>query len=257
MLSQDRDWPILSAVFRSGFITADQLFELTASQQTSRTAFSNRLKRLVKNQLLGVQPDVAGVHRLIYRPTEACIQTLLIGGEFYGGRTGFENTLQGAYHALAINDLHLALRRSGRLVRWIPATEICSRNDLTKEKYVKDYDGVALLRVGSREVPLAIEFERVMKTKSRYEEICTALQHERYVRILLYVTPHIHIANYLHDKFSNTSWMNVCVCLLSEFQDDPWNVRVRVATQKIELALRHALEFLPMPQQQDPFSATR
>ena len=128
-----------------------------------------------------------------------------------------------------------------------PGTEICSRNDLTNEKYVKDYDGIAVMKVANREVPMAIEFERVMKTKSRYEAICTALAHERYVRILLYITPHIHIANYLHDKFSNTTWMNVCVCLLSEFQENPWDARVRIATQKVELALRYALEFLPLP----------
>ncbi len=255
-LSQERDWPILRAVFRSGFITADQLFELTQSEEASRRAFSNRLNRLVKNQLLAVQTDRAGMRKLIYCPTEACIQILLIGGEFYGGRTGFENSLQGCYHALTVNDLHLALRRSGRLLRWIPVTEICSRNDLTNERYVKDYDGIAVVKVGDRNVALAIEFERVLKTKSRYEEICKKLQHERYVRILLYITPHIHIANYLHDKFRSTVWMNVCVCLLSDFREDPWNTRVRVTTQDLELPLRYALEFLPGPRQNDPLLAT-
>lgn len=256
VLSEERDWPILRAVFRSGFITADQLFEFTEPEGASRTAFSNRLSRLVKNQLLTVHTDVAGLRKLVYCPTEACIQNLLIGGEFYGGRTGFENSLQGCYHALAINEVHLALRRSGHLVRWIPVTEICSRNDLTNEKYVKDYDGIAVMKVANREVPMAIEFERVMKTKSRYEAICTALAHERYVRILLYITPHVHIANYLHEKFGNTIGMNVCVCLFSEFQHDPWEARVRIATQKIELALRYALEFLPPPHQKDPLLAT-
>ena len=248
-LSRDRDWPILRAVFRSGFITADQLFELTQPEATSRRAFSNRLNRLVKNQLLMVQAEVAGMRKVIYCPTEACIQTLLIGGEFYGGRTGFENTLQGCYHALTINEIHLALRRSGHLLRWIPVTEICSRNDLTTERYVKDYDGIAVMKVGDREVPLAIEFERVLKTKTRYEEIGAKLQHEHYIRILLYITPHIHIANYLYDKFSDTVWMNVCICLLPEFQEDPWNTRVRITTQKMELALSYALEFLPAPRQ--------
>ncbi len=253
-LSRERDWPILETVFRSGYITSEQVFGLTQNPDASRTACCKRLARLVKNGLLSKRTGVDGIGNAVYSSTEASIQMLLIGGEYYGGRTGFENNPQGCCHALAINDVHLALRRSGRLARWIPVTEICSRNDLTHERYVKDYDAIALMKVEGREVPLAIEFERVLKSRQRYEEIRSALQYERYVRTLLYVTPHIHVADYLHEKFKSTNGMNVCVCLLSEFQEDPWNARVRIATQNLELALRYALEFLPGPHEKDPLS---
>jgi hypothetical protein len=254
-VSRERDWPILQTVFRSGYITSEQIFGLTQSPDVSRAAHRKRLTRLVRNGLLSKRIDVDGLRKAVYSSTEACIQMLLIGGEYYSGRTGFENNPQACCHALAVNELHLALRRSGRLARWIPVTEICSRNDLTRERYVKDYDGIAVMKVEDREVPLAIEFERVLKSRQRYEEIRSALEFERYVRILLYVTPHLHVADYLHEKFKSANGMNVCVCLLSEFQEDPWNTRVRIATQNLELALRYALEFLPAPRENDPLSA--
>lgn len=253
-VNRERDWPILEIVFRSGYITSEQIFGLTQSPDASRAACCKRLARLVTNGLLSKRTGIEGSRNAIYSSTEACIQMLLIGGEYYGGRTGFENNPKACCHALAVNELHLALHRSGRLVRWIPVTEICSRNDLTRERYVKDYDGIAVIKVEGREVPLAIEFERVLKSRQRYEEIRCALELERYVRVLLYVTPHLHVADYLHEKFKSTNGMNVCVCLLSEFQEDPWNARVRIATQNLELALRYVLEFLPGPREIDPLS---
>lgn len=256
-LSRDRDWPILEIVFRCGFITSDQIFALTQPVNASRSAFSCRLTRLVQHGLLLKETGIAGMWRPVYRATDDCIHLLLQGGEFYSGRTGFEGHTHACLHALAINELQLALYRSGRLARWIPLTQICSRNDyIQAHRYSKDYDGIAVMRVGEqREVPLAIEYERVMKAAYRYDQIREALETERYLRLLLFVTPHIHIAKFLCDKFQNTVEMNVCVCLLGDFLSDPWNVRVKVATQKLELSLRYALDLLPGPREQDPFSA--
>jgi hypothetical protein len=38
-------------------------------------------------------------------------------------------------HSLDLNEIHLALKRTGRLIYWTPETEIRSRNDLTADGY--------------------------------------------------------------------------------------------------------------------------
>jgi len=50
------------------------------------------------------------------------------------------------YHAIALNEIHLALKRSQRLVHWMPETEIRSRNELTDYGYRKDCDALVTVR---------------------------------------------------------------------------------------------------------------
>ena len=45
------------------------------------------------------------------------------------------------HHSLDLNEIHLALKRSGSLVYWMPETEVRSRTDLTPYGYCKYYDG--------------------------------------------------------------------------------------------------------------------
>jgi hypothetical protein len=50
-------------------------------------------------------------------------------------------------HALELNDIYHALKRTGMLVRWTPESNIRSRNDLTHIGYVKDYAATIAVRL--------------------------------------------------------------------------------------------------------------
>jgi hypothetical protein len=65
------------------------------------------------------------------------------------GRTSNDHV----HHALELNDIHLALRRTGELARWTPESDIRSRNELTNIGFVKDYDATVAVRVDGREIP--------------------------------------------------------------------------------------------------------
>src|SRR5215475_8089969 len=94
--------------------------------------------------------------------------------------------------------------------------------------------GVQLERI----VAVGIEFERTLKAPERYKELERTLASERYLRTVLYLSPDVHIANYLCDVFERIREINLYVCLLPQFLQDPWNVRVRSVRHRDDLPLR-------------------
>ena len=90
-------------------------------------------------------------------------------------------------HCLELNDIRLTLSRHRLLDSWLSDIEVCSENLLTEDKYVKDYDALAVLRVGDRQLHCAIEYERTTKSLARYAEIRQALSQERTLDAILYI----------------------------------------------------------------------
>ena len=102
-------------------------------------------------------------------------------GELYAGR-GVHEQGDGQMilnHWLEINEIHLALRRHNLLVRWTdPESEIRSQNDLTTFGYAKDYDAIVTVKCAGADCRFALEYERSVKTRSKYEDICRDLDGE-------------------------------------------------------------------------------
>ena len=76
------------------------------------------------------------------------------------------------YHAIELNEIHLALKRSQQLVRWMAESEIHSRNELAGDRYGKDYDAVVTVRNEIGEPTFALEYERSPKARKEYLEYC-------------------------------------------------------------------------------------
>ena len=127
-LSPTQDYPLLQQVLRSNFVTHRQLYDLLRLDYhaTSRNAFNNRVRRLVTHQYL-VRDEIA-LRRdgYVYSISDIGASELIGLGEYYTGPTRRPKDGQlprGVYHALELNQIHLALKRSQQL-KFIPETSL-------------------------------------------------------------------------------------------------------------------------------------
>jgi len=204
-LSEVRDYPLLRRVLHSGFVTSAQLYEFMKLEYcaSSRNAFDNRLRRLLSHDLL-VRHEIPTMNRgVVYSISRAGASELVGKGEYYSGSTDVGKGSNGhVQHALELNDIHLALKRTGMLSRWTPESDIRSRNEFTGIGYVKDYDAVIAVRVHEREYRFALEYERTQKANGRYREIQTRIQAQTDVRHCLYLVSNYDLLLFLVKKFA-------------------------------------------------------
>jgi hypothetical protein len=217
-VSDARDVPLLQQVLRAGFITSNQLFEFMRLQyaENGREAFNHRLRRLMHHGLIERKQGFARGRPQVCRISPEGASLLIDYGELFSGRSGVDGARASCTHWLDLNDLHLALLRAHVLTRWIPATEICSQNDLTQFKYAKDYDAVAVLDRDDHTLRFAIEYERMPKTHARYEAIANILEYEQLVDAVLYLVPNYHLLCKIRDYVAPRG-LKVCVALFGEF----------------------------------------
>jgi hypothetical protein len=205
-LSEVRDYPLLRRVLHSGFVTPAQLYEFMKLDYcaSSRSAFNNRLLRLLAHDLL-VRHEVSTMNRgVVYSISRAGASELVGRGEYYSGLTNIGKESNGhVQHALELNDIHLALKRTRALIHWTPESDIRSRNEFTAIGYVKDYDAVIALRIDEHEYRFALEYERTQKASARYHAIQTRIQAETDVRHFLYLVSNYDLLLFLVKKFAD------------------------------------------------------
>ena len=175
-LSSTRDYPLLRHVLQSGFVTHNQLFELLKLDYcvSSRNAFNNRVLRLVRHGLLNRRECVTVRPEVVYSLSAAGDRALGIGGNIPSHSTPKENSAirdRQLHHSLDLNEILLALKRTGALVYWMPETEVRSRNELTPYGYWKYYDAVELARLAGKDCKFALEYERTPKAARGYVAI--------------------------------------------------------------------------------------
>lgn len=206
-LNQSRDLPLLRQVLRSEFATHTQLFEFMRLNhyERSRKSFDWRLRRLVRNGFVlqrevpacGMQPVYS-----VGRTGAVLLQGL---GEYYllGNERGNPNRVEpSALHAIELNEIHLSALRSGLLVRWIPAVEIRSQNELTGFGYAKDYDAIVTMHTDTGEERLALEYERSPKAAKYYRAIAASIAHEHHVDCILYLVPNYDLLRFVSTFFT-------------------------------------------------------
>jgi Replication-relaxation len=228
-LNPARDIPLLQQVLRSGFITGVQLFEFLRLEDLERSerAFYHRLQRLVNHGLIERQKVLIHNRGPVYTVTSNGASLLTDFGEAFAGRKGAEIAKDGFLHWLDINELHLALLRMGSLAQWIPASEICSQNDLTHFRYAKDYDAVVSVRWEGSEFQFALEYERTAKTPARYVGICDAIESDMHINVVLYAASNYHLMCFLRDNLCPRN-KTVCIGLMNELRDELLAARVMV-----------------------------
>jgi hypothetical protein len=123
--------------------------------------------------------------------------------------------------------VHLALWRSRALVRWTPATEICSQN-LTSYGYAKDYHAVVAVSCDGGQARFALEYERTPKTFGAYGEIANTLEDETLVDTILYLASNYHLMCIVRDRVTPQR-VRVCVGLVAEFMSELLRTPVMIA----------------------------
>lgn len=208
-LNPSHDLPLLRQILRSEFVTHSQLFnfmQLNHSEH-SRKSFDWRLRRLVDRELVRRQitPDCAG--EFVYSVGGAAARLLQGMGEYClvgRGRFNGKEAERSVLHAIGLNDIQLAILRSGLLVRWIASPEIRSQNELTGFGFAKDYDAVVAVRTEAGEQRFALEYERSPKLIRYYRDIAAALGREAHVSQVLYLVSNYDLLQFISGFFRNS-----------------------------------------------------
>jgi hypothetical protein len=172
---------------------------------SSRNAFGNRVLRLVKHGLL-IRHELPFINReAVYSISEAGASEMAGKGECYARPIDHSKSGSGQvhlYHSLDLNEIHLALKRTGTLVYWTPETEIRSRNDLTTAGYWKYYDAVVVVRLAGQDCRFALEYERTPKAARQYLSVRQRIEQEASIAHFLYLMPRYDLLRFVADKLS-------------------------------------------------------
>ena len=244
-LSPTRDYPLLRQVLHSGFITHSQLFEFLKLDYcvSSRNSFNNRVLRLVKHGLLNRCERAVTHHGAIYSVSESGTLELKGRGEQFvhsSVESRSDNANRILHHSLELNEIHLALKRTGSLVCWMPETEIRSRNDLTSQGYWKYYDAVVIVRLAGQDCKFALEYERTPKAARHYFNIRQRIEQEASIAHFVYVVPNYDLLWFVADKLSQCK-RAVYVCMLREFLQQALMAPVRRTGSPASVTLNFVL----------------
>jgi hypothetical protein len=229
-LNLSRDIPLLRQVLHSIYATKQQLYEFMylETREHSPQSFHNRLQRLVRHTMVKRHDGLPGFASTLYSIGQLGLDTLIAYGEPYAGRgCGLDCPPAKAQHAIALNDIHLALARSKTITGWIPESEICSRNILTSYGYAKDYDAVVMLRHRDAEITFALEYERSQKTDPEYREIAAALEREVQVDFILYLVTTRHLFSKVAELMRHTKRV-IALGVACEFEHKLFDAEVSV-----------------------------
>ena len=244
-LSATQDYPLLRQVLRSTFVTHRQLYELLKLDYHthSRNAFNNRVLRLVRNKYLVRDEIPYRIQGYVYSISDKGASELIGLGEYYTSPTCRPKDGQipkAVFHAIELNEIHLALKRSEQLVRWMPDTEIRSRNELTDCGYRKDYDAVVTVRIDGGERKFALEYERTPKARQQYAKICDDIAAERAVDRFLYLVPNYDLLSFLIGCFA-TLRRPIYFGLSRDLLDRQFDMSLRSARPGAMTTLRNVL----------------
>lgn len=203
-LSETKDYPLLRRVLHCAFVTPNQLFQFMKLDYCveSRNAFDNRVRRLLAHQLL-LRHEIPTMNQgVVYSISPAGASELISKGEYYSGPTESSRIYTGhLQHALELNEIHLALKRTGELTRWTPESDIRSRNELTNIGFMKDYDATVAVRVDGWEYQFALEYERTPKARRHYLAIRETIDAETEFDHFLYLVSNHDLLSFLVREF--------------------------------------------------------
>ena len=211
-LNLSHDYPLLRQIARSRFVTHNQLFEFSKAQACGcgRSSFNWRLRRLQEHNLVLRQTvaDVGGEY--VYSITASSAGYLAGKGDVYTPPRHDEHRkcmhLQ-MQHAIDLNDIQLALIRSGLLVKWVSENEIRFENKFLPYAYTKYYDAVVTVSVASSNLTFGLEYERTPKLEKEYDAIAQRLLVERHISQFLYLTTNEQLLRLVSWSFRR---MDVC-----------------------------------------------
>ncbi len=198
VITAQGDIPLLRQVRNSRFISHQQLFELLQYDRhvSSRGTFNWRIQRLLKAHHLERMESVSWQGSPIYSITPNGLVELESQGEFaiaLHSRTRQMPDRVQVFHALELNAIRLSMARNALLVSWQSEVEISSANMVSAAPYQKDYDAIVKVWVGAEVREFALEYERSLKSSKQYEKVRAALEAERQIGCVLYLTADVDL----------------------------------------------------------------
>ena len=205
VINAERDIPLLLQVRNSRFVSHAQLFEFMkfGGVDRSRNSFNWRVKRLVTYGQLELCQEVYGAGSAVYRIGRRGIALLEHHGEFttvlHSNTVHLPHVSQ-AFHSLELNRIQLALAQANLLAGWQSEVEVASFNTISRSPYEKDYDAIVDVWVGDKRAQFALEYERTLKSVKEYERVRAALQSERQIGCILYLTSGVEVLLHLLEE---------------------------------------------------------
>jgi hypothetical protein len=210
VIQAERDVPLLRQVRNSKFIGHLQLFEMMkfAGSERSRDSFGWRVRRLLKAGLLSSCAGIFGAEPAVYRITRQGIALLEHHGQFttvLHSKTQHLPHPSQVFHSLELNQIRLALAHENVLANWQSEIEVASFNTISCAPYEKDYDAIVDVWIGDQRARFALEYERSLKSYRQYERIRAALQAERKIGCILYLTSGMEVLAHLFHELSSVA----------------------------------------------------
>lgn len=193
VITPDRDIPLLRHVRNCRFVAHQQLYELLHYDAVAscRSSFNWRIQRLLKTRHIKRLEAVSWQGAPVYSVTQNGLVELESHGDFaiaLHSRTRQMPDRSQVFHALELNAIRLALARNSLLVSWQSEVEISSTNMVSGTPYQKDYDAIVKIWVDNEVREFALEYERSLKSAKQYEKVRAALEAERQIGSVLYLT---------------------------------------------------------------------
>ena len=221
VINPERDIPLLRQVRNSRFVSHNQLFEFMqyGGVDHCRSSFNWRTRRLVGSGHLSICQGVFGAGSAVYRITREGLILLEHHGQFtavlHSNTEHLPHPSQ-VLHSLELNRIQLALAHHNLLAGWHSEVEIASFNTISRSPYQKDYDAVVDVWIGDKKACFALEYERSLKSAKQYERVRRALQCERQVGCVLYLTSGVEILVHLLHEFESVN-MNLAFANAGDF----------------------------------------
>jgi hypothetical protein len=202
VVQEERDIPLLREVRNSKFVSHIQLFELLkfGGWENSRDSFNWRVRRLLKARFLSLCDGSFGAGSAVYRISREGIALLEFHGQFttvMHSKTQQLPHIAQVFHSLELNRIHLALATQNLLADWQSEIEVASFNTISSNPYRKDYDAIVDVWIGDQKARFALEYEHSLKSYRQYDRIRDALQAERQVGCVLYLTSGMEVLLHL------------------------------------------------------------
>jgi hypothetical protein len=210
VVSPERDIPLLRQVRNSRFVSHNQLYEFMAygGFDRCRSSFNWRTRRLVRSGHLSICEGVFGAGSVVYRISREGLALLEHHGQFttvLHSRTEHLPHSAQVFHSLELNAVQLALAHQNVLAGWHSEVEVASFNTISHTPYQKDYDAIVDVWNGDRTACFALEYERSLKSSKQYDRVRKALECERKVGCVLYLTSGVEILVHLVHEFESVN----------------------------------------------------
>jgi hypothetical protein len=245
-LDESKDYGLLRCILHCGFVSNNQLYEFMKLRHNDeqRHVYNWRLRRLASHGFIVRQALPAlGNGQFVYSIGANGALLLQGAGEYClvtPDRRSTGDVGMNVLHSLELNEIHLTLLRSRLPVRWIPATEVRSQNELTSFGYAKDYDAVIEIRVGDAELKFALEYERTPKAEKDYRRIANRIGEEIHLKHLLYLMPNHDLLHYVL-RFFEQPTLRIYFGIVREWHAKDLDMPVLDVTRQHRPSLREAL----------------